>query len=251
MKLPTHYFQSTSRLAAIAFTTVVISAVIIGLPAAVAQQATKPEAAEQQITKTEPNKSDETKPATTAHRGELRTHATDQPGQSQPRRLGVGLSESASGILVENVVPNSPAERAGLKSGDVILKIDNRPVPNINQLLQKLKTNTSDRFEITLRRGETEQTVVAEFLADAVANKNVGSMGTQASIPAANQSKPAANQSNESLRADVQRLREEVEALRRQVNKLIRKQSQNDTKKSEIGENDNREQNKATRKDAK
>ncbi len=243
MKLSTHCFQSTSHSAAIAFITVVLGSVMIGVPVAAQQatkpDATKPEAAKQETTKTEPIKSDETKPATTAHRGGLRTHATDQPGQSQPRRLGVGLSESASGILVENVVPNSPAERAGLKSGDVILKIDNRPVPNINQLLQKLKTNTADRFEISLRRGETEQTVVAEFLADAGANKDVGSMGTQTSR--------AANQSHESLRADVQRLREEVDALRRQVNKLIRKQSQLDTNKNEIGENDDLEHDEAAR----
>ena len=46
----------------------------------------------------------------------------------------LGLGE-ARGALVAEVVPNSPAEKAGIQVGDVILKWGNRPVRNADELL--------------------------------------------------------------------------------------------------------------------
>lgn len=45
----------------------------------------------------------------------------------------LGLSEP-EGVIITQVQENSPAEKAGLKEEDVILKIDNRPVKNVNEL---------------------------------------------------------------------------------------------------------------------
>ena len=38
------------------------------------------------------------------------------------------------GALVADVSPGSPAEAAGIKNGDVIVKVDNQPIENANQL---------------------------------------------------------------------------------------------------------------------
>lgn len=42
--------------------------------------------------------------------------------------IGVYLQESKSGIVIVKVVPNSPAEKAGLKAGDIITKVGNQDV---------------------------------------------------------------------------------------------------------------------------
>jgi len=45
-----------------------------------------------------------------------------------PDLAKVFKSEKSEGALISDVNPNSPAERAGLKSGDIVTKIDDRPV---------------------------------------------------------------------------------------------------------------------------
>ena len=50
----------------------------------------------------------------------------DEEADYRPR-LGIKISEldSQAGVLVNYVVPDSPADRAGLREGDIILAIDN------------------------------------------------------------------------------------------------------------------------------
>lgn len=42
--------------------------------------------------------------------------------------IGVRLQSTASELYIEEIIPGSPAEKAGLKRGDVILKVDGVPV---------------------------------------------------------------------------------------------------------------------------
>ena len=49
------------------------------------------------------------------------------------RALGVDLSID-KGVIIVEVYPDSPADRAGLRSGDIIVKIDNQEVESMNQL---------------------------------------------------------------------------------------------------------------------
>src|ERR1700758_3605393 len=46
---------------------------------------------------------------------------------------GLGLS-GEDGVLIEDVMPESPAQTSGLMSGDVILSVNKKPVQNIRQL---------------------------------------------------------------------------------------------------------------------
>lgn len=48
-------------------------------------------------------------------------------------RRRYGLSDEV-GVLVDEVIPRSPADRAGIESGDVILRIDGNNVPNLADL---------------------------------------------------------------------------------------------------------------------
>jgi hypothetical protein len=48
--------------------------------------------------------------------------------QAPPTGIGVVINRTAEGALIVEVTPGSPAERAGLHKGDVILAVDNTPV---------------------------------------------------------------------------------------------------------------------------
>ncbi len=50
-------------------------------------------------------------------------------------RLGLRLSESKTGIVVEEVMPNSLAQQLKISAGDVIVKINNITVETIDQLI--------------------------------------------------------------------------------------------------------------------
>ncbi|MDI3543608.1 MAG: serine protease DegQ [Candidatus Atribacteria bacterium] len=51
-----------------------------------------------------------------------------------------GLKE-AKGALVADISPDSPAEKAGIKRGDVILRVDEVEIPDINTLQQTIRSH--------------------------------------------------------------------------------------------------------------
>ncbi|MGH9431726.1 MAG: DegQ family serine endoprotease [Terriglobia bacterium] len=75
--------------------------------------------------------------------------------------LGVGIEDlnsdlakqfnvpDTSGVLLTHIEPNSPAAKAGLKSGDVIRTLDGNNVPDLS-LLSSMVANTSPGTQITL-----------------------------------------------------------------------------------------------------
>ncbi|PCJ15945.1 MAG: protease [Candidatus Cloacimonadota bacterium] len=50
----------------------------------------------------------------------------------------LGLS-SPNGVVIEKVVKNTPADKAGFKSGDVILSINGSPIENVSILVSKIQ----------------------------------------------------------------------------------------------------------------
>ena len=75
----------------------------------------------------------------------------------------IGLGE-AKGALVADIEPASPAARAGVKPGDVILAIDGTAIRDSRDLQRRvaaLKPGSSQRLDV-LRRGQ-KQTVTVEF----------------------------------------------------------------------------------------
>jgi serine protease Do len=73
--------------------------------------------------------------------------------------LGVRGDESATNARIASVVPDSPAERAGLKPGDVVLKFAGREITDFKSLTQAVQDQEPRRFRrnpiaIQIRRGE-------------------------------------------------------------------------------------------------
>ena len=89
----------------------------------------------------------------------------------QRRRLGVGLAPShvarrlrhavglpeRDGLLVREVEDDSPASKAGIAEGDLIVAVNDSPITNADELFDAL--GGSGDLTITLVRGADEQTV--------------------------------------------------------------------------------------------
>ncbi|MBC7130236.1 trypsin-like peptidase domain-containing protein, partial [Candidatus Bathyarchaeota archaeon] len=75
------------------------------------------------------------------------------------RYYGIPLEE---GVLVTRVVEGSPADRAGLKAGDIILALDNVPTNRMEKLLSEIhKKKAGDAAKLTIyRRGAKQDLIV-------------------------------------------------------------------------------------------
>lgn len=64
-----------------------------------------------------------------------------------------------SALRIEQVVPDSPAERAGIQPGDVLLQLDSIPLKRPEDLQAAVQQSGGKRIELRMRRGDREQTV--------------------------------------------------------------------------------------------
>ncbi len=83
----------------------------------------------------------------------------------QGKRPGIGVNavfqEDAGQLILSTVSPSSPAEKSGLKKGDVIVKIDNQAVTaeNYTELEKKLSGKLLTSVKLSYQRGGIEKTV--------------------------------------------------------------------------------------------
>jgi membrane-associated protease RseP (regulator of RpoE activity) len=64
---------------------------------------------------------------------------------------------SGKGVLVTRVLPDTPAKRAGLKAGDVIIELDGKTVDNADELRDRLDRAEAGPVRVTvLRRGQRQ-----------------------------------------------------------------------------------------------
>lgn len=65
--------------------------------------------------------------------------------------------DAAAGILIVDVMPNSPAERAGLKSGDVIQAIGEQKITTADQVQQAVeKVEIGEQLNLSLMRNDRQ-----------------------------------------------------------------------------------------------
>jgi len=73
-------------------------------------------------------------------------------------RRAVGLPE-ADGLLVRQVEDDSPASRAGLAQGDLVVQAAGQPVRGVDDLFEALETAADGEIELAILRGTDERTV--------------------------------------------------------------------------------------------
>ena len=65
-----------------------------------------------------------------------------------------------SGVYIENVEPNSPAYEVGLLKGDIILKIDDKPIYTMNDIKEYIYTKTpGETIKMEYKRGNNTNTL--------------------------------------------------------------------------------------------
>lgn len=76
--------------------------------------------------------------------------------------IGVEIQKTDEGSLVTNVFESSPAERAGVLVGDIIIKVDGEDVRNntVKEVSEKIKTK--DSVKITVYRSGIEKEISAK-----------------------------------------------------------------------------------------
>ena len=73
-----------------------------------------------------------------------------------------GLSGEPRGVGVREVVKGSPAEKAGLRANDVIVRFDGEPVPSVRKLTRLIEESAPEHVaRITVLRGGAEQELSA------------------------------------------------------------------------------------------
>ncbi len=77
---------------------------------------------------------------------------------SEPRGfLGIGVEEKDGKLVVQSVVPNSPASIAGIKEGDIVLEINETPMlasKDLIQFMQTTKPNEVIHLKLLTQDGE-------------------------------------------------------------------------------------------------
>jgi S1-C subfamily serine protease len=65
-----------------------------------------------------------------------------------------------AGILLRGTTPGSPAQKAGLKEGDLIVWMDKGPVASLADMVQVLRARQpGDTIEVAFFRGEEKKTI--------------------------------------------------------------------------------------------
>jgi serine protease Do len=65
--------------------------------------------------------------------------------------------KSGTGLLVESVDDQSPASRAGLKAGDVVVKVESQQITSKNDWLKAIRNHRGHPVQVTVMRNKQEQ----------------------------------------------------------------------------------------------
>ena len=72
--------------------------------------------------------------------------------------IGVTITKAEQGIIVTEVYPDSPAQKVGIKAGDLFLKVEDTDVTNISsdELSELVSGENGTKVKIRVKRGENE-----------------------------------------------------------------------------------------------
>ena len=68
------------------------------------------------------------------------------------------MDERGDGVLIEDVTAGSPAEKAGIKGGDVITRMGKAAVPDLAAMTAVLRSHRpGDTLEVAINRGSEKK----------------------------------------------------------------------------------------------
>jgi len=104
----------------------------------------------------------------TIERGSKVFNTTVVPEPITSSQIGSAGWSPERSVIVGELEPGKPAEKAGIKEGDEILALDGKPVPSLDSMITSLQETKDKPVEITvLRNGQKMNFRVTPVLADA------------------------------------------------------------------------------------
>ena len=80
---------------------------------------------------------------------------SEKPRGSSKPYLGVTTDESAEGVVITGVGKDTPAEKAGLKKGDVVSAVDGKRTDTYRDFIRELnKHKPGDKVKLKIQRGK-------------------------------------------------------------------------------------------------
>jgi serine protease Do len=113
-----------------------------------------------------------------------------------------GLKQDG-GVLVKSVKKGSPGDTAGLKAGDVIIKVEDQAVEDVSDLHQALKERRDKDVRVTVVRDRREQTLTVPPLPE-----------PERTTPKAKRSSGAPAEHHEEMQKQIQRALRQAEVAR-------------------------------------
>jgi serine protease Do len=124
------------------------------------------------------------------------------------------------GVLITEVVDDSPADRAGLKAGDVITEVGGRKISDYDDLVDVLRDRDEGNVSVTVMRKGSRKTVQAE-LEDVPEPMWMGmGNGRGMTIVRPHDSEMRRRSQDSSDSEELRQLREEVRQLREKLNDM-------------------------------
>lgn len=98
--------------------------------------------------------------------------------------IGLEVHNKEGKVVVISSIDGTPAYRAGIKPDDIIIKVDNKPVLNLNDAVTRLRGKDGTLVEITVKRGESEilfnvvrEVIIIHAVSTKVINNPSGAIG--------------------------------------------------------------------------
>jgi len=88
-----------------------------------------------------------------------------------------GWAPKENSVIITDLQPDMPADKAGLKEGDVILALDGKPLPAVGAMIESLQVTKDKPIALTvLRDGQPKTFTVQPVLAEKRYRIGIGSM---------------------------------------------------------------------------
>jgi photosystem II stability/assembly factor-like uncharacterized protein len=89
--------------------------------------------------------------------------------------LGVATADADAGARLTQIVPDGPAVKAGLKVGDIVLAVGNKPVLSSSQFTEQLKGHkTGDKLTLKVSRNRVAKDVIVTLVDRPAAPRRTG-----------------------------------------------------------------------------
>ncbi|SDW49813.1 serine protease Do [Ruegeria halocynthiae] len=82
---------------------------------------------------------------------------------TETARAEIGVAENVDGVVVTDLKPESPAAKAGLQRGDVIVRLGNLDTVNPDALMEALESEKTDPALVLINRGGNQIFVAVEI----------------------------------------------------------------------------------------